>query len=59
MSDTEKEKAVAVCENCGEHTPVQVWPDGTIHAIGGRECCDDVSHRVLEEGSSPGFATDE
>lgn len=51
---TEKEKAVAICDGCGEITPVRVWVDGHIHPIGeddGR-CCADGEYRVLEHDES-------
>lgn len=58
MSETseegEKTKAAAICDGCGEITPVRVWDDGHIHPIGqddGR-CCDDAEYRVLEQGES-------
>lgn len=50
----EKEKAAAICDSCGEITPVRVWSDGHIHPIGeddGR-CCADGEYRVLEHGES-------
>lgn len=50
----EKEKAVAICDGCGEITPVRVWSNGHIHPIGeddGR-CCDGAEYRVLEHGGS-------
>ncbi len=56
MSETDesgtdgKKKAAAICDACGDITPVRVWSDGHIHPIGeddGR-CCDDGEYRVLE-----------
>lgn len=50
----EKEKAVAVCDGCGEIIPVRVWSDGHIHPIGEDEgqCCEGAEYRVLEQGKS-------
>lgn len=54
-----KEKAVAVCENCGQPTPVRVWPDETIHPIGTRDqCCAETSYQVVED-ETPAECVDE
>jgi hypothetical protein len=58
MSETTEEeergktKAVAVCDACGEVTPVRVWSDETIHPIGESDsrCCERAEYRVLERG---------
>jgi hypothetical protein len=52
----EKERAVAVCENCGQPIPVRIWPDETIHPIGGRNrCCAEESYRVVEDETPSEF----
>lgn len=58
--EVEKTKAVAVCDGCGEVTPVRVWSDGTIHPIGESDsrCCEKAEYRVLERGEeTDGFAS--
>ncbi|WP_340605247.1 hypothetical protein [Halalkalicoccus tibetensis] len=52
-----KEKAVAVCDGCGQLMPVRVRESGAIHPIGNEEqCCATNSYRVLEADTQPGSA---
>ena len=57
MSEEEtKEKAVAVCENCGQPTPVNVRPDETIHPMGRKNrCCAEESYQVVEDETPTEF----
>ena len=57
MSEEEgKERAVAVCENCGQPMPVNVWPDETIHPVGRRNrCCAEDSYQVVEDETRAEF----
>ncbi|WP_336363180.1 hypothetical protein [Halalkalicoccus salilacus] len=58
MSETEgkKERGVATCENCGQPIPVNVWPDGTVHPIGGKNrCCAEPSYQVVENETPAKF----
>lgn len=54
MSQTEKKRAVAMCENCGHVTPVRIWPDESIHSIGGKKCCAKNVLQVLKADTSTG-----
>lgn len=56
MSEETKERAVAVCDNCGQPIPVNVWPDETIHPLGGRnQCCAEPSYHVVEDETPAEF----
>lgn len=60
MPDEEKVKGVAICESCGQPSPVRIRPDGSVHPIGGRRrCCADSSYRVVENESPSEFANDD
>lgn len=60
MSEGQKERALGVCTECGQPTPVRIWPDETIHPIGGTgHCCGRQSYRVVETDPSVESATDE
>lgn len=59
MSQREKRRAVAMCKDCGHVTPVRIWPDESIHSIGGKKCCVKNELQVLEIDASPEPMTDE
>jgi hypothetical protein len=60
MSEGQKERALGVCTECGQPTPVRIWPDETIHPIGGNgRCCGRQSYRIVETDSPVESATDE
>lgn len=42
----EKRKGVAKCSNCEEISPVEIWPDGTVHPLGRSEICDCAGGRL-------------
>lgn len=54
MSQTKKRRAVAMCENCGHVTPVRIWPDESVHSIGGKKCCAKNALQVLKAGTPTG-----
>lgn len=54
MSQTEKKRAVAMCENCGHVTPVRIWSDESVHSIGGKKCCAKNALQVLKAETPTG-----
>jgi hypothetical protein len=60
MSEGQKERALGVCTECGQPTPVRIWPDEIIHPIGGNgRCCGRQSYQVVETDPPIESATDE
>lgn len=59
---SEKTKAVAVCTDCNQPVPVQVFPDGHVHPLGGHHGeirgCTGEEYRVLNGNVPDGFGDD-